>query len=153
MKTISKDVPLAEITLRRYEKPHNLTGRELVRKLCLSLGLLQPGDSRDVIVDILHVILDGKKSNKRITSKDVESAVTELRKKSNMPLVGVTSPNIIRQLRRLKEASLIEKHADSYRVSELSEINELFEERIERFLIPSIVSRIKEYTKKIDEEF
>ena len=54
-KTISRDVPLNEITLRRYEKPDNLKGRDLVRKLCLSLGLLQPGDSRDVIVDIFYV--------------------------------------------------------------------------------------------------
>ena len=60
-KTISKDTPLAEITLRRYEKPDNLSDRELVRKLCLSIGLLQPGDSRDVVVDVLYVMLKNKK--------------------------------------------------------------------------------------------
>ena len=153
MKTISKDVPLSEITIRRYEKPHNITGRDLVRKLCLSVGLLQPGDSRDVIVDILYVILNARKENKRMTSKDVESAIAEMRKQINLPLVGITSPNVIRQLRRLKEISIIEKHADSYRITEGLRLNELFEERIEKYLIPSITSRIKEYTKKIDEEF
>ena len=30
-----KELPLAEITLRRYEKPYDLTSRELVKKLCL----------------------------------------------------------------------------------------------------------------------
>ena len=50
---VSRDIPLAEITLRRYEKPYDLKDRELVKKVCLSLGLLQPGDSRDVIVDVL----------------------------------------------------------------------------------------------------
>ncbi len=50
MSKISKDIPLSEITLRRYEKPSKLSERELVRKICLSVGLLQPGDSRDVIV-------------------------------------------------------------------------------------------------------
>ena len=60
-KTISKEIPLSEITLRKYEKPSKLSDRELVRKLCLSIGLLQPGDSRDVIVDILHVLLKSKK--------------------------------------------------------------------------------------------
>jgi len=60
-KTISKEIPLAEITLRRYEKPSRLSDRELVRKLCLSTGLLQPGDSRDVIVDIFHVLIKAKK--------------------------------------------------------------------------------------------
>ena len=50
--TVSRDIPLSEITLRRYERPYNMSRRELVRKLCLSVGLLQPGDSRDVVVDI-----------------------------------------------------------------------------------------------------
>lgn len=45
-KTISIDTSLAEITLRKYEKPKSENKRELVRKVCLSLGLLQPGDSR-----------------------------------------------------------------------------------------------------------
>ena len=60
-KTISKDVPLSELTLRKYEKPDTLKDRDLIRKLCLSLGLLQPGDSRDVIVDVLSVMLKAKK--------------------------------------------------------------------------------------------
>ena len=154
MGKISRDLPLSQIVLRRYEKPQlNVGERELVKKLCLSVGLLQPGDSRDVIVDILYVILNARKENRRMTSKDVESAIVEMRKQINLPLVGITSPNVIRQLRRLKEISIIEKHADSYRVAEGLRLNELFEERIEKYLIPSITSRIKEYTKKIDEEF
>ena len=55
-KKVSKDIPLAEITLRKYEKPGELSKRDLIKKLCLSVGLLQPGDSRDVIVDIFHVL-------------------------------------------------------------------------------------------------
>ena len=47
------ETPLMEITLRRYEKPHNLSQRDTLKKLSLSLGLLQPGDSRDIIVDML----------------------------------------------------------------------------------------------------
>ena len=54
--TVSKEVPLAEITLRKYEKPYNLKDRDLVKKLCLSIGLLQPGDSRDVIVDVNYLV-------------------------------------------------------------------------------------------------
>ena len=63
-KTISREIPLSEITLRRYEKPSRLSERELVRKLCLSIGLLQPGDSRDIIVDILHVLIKAKRQKK-----------------------------------------------------------------------------------------
>ena len=57
-----KDIPLSEITLRKYEKPVGLEKRELVRKICLSLGLLQLGDSRDIIVDILIVLIDANKN-------------------------------------------------------------------------------------------
>lgn len=57
-----KDIPLNEITLRRYEKPYESSRRELVRKVCLSLGLLQPGDSRDIIVDIMFVLEEARKT-------------------------------------------------------------------------------------------
>ena len=57
MAQISKDIPLSEITLRKYEKPYEAPSRDLTRKLCLSIGLLQPGDSRDVIVDVFEFLL------------------------------------------------------------------------------------------------
>ena len=57
-----KDLPLSEITLRKYEKPVGLEKRDLVKKICLSLGLLQLGDSRDVIVDILMVLIENRRS-------------------------------------------------------------------------------------------
>jgi len=37
---------LSELTLRKYEKPYQTDKREIVKKICLSLGLLQPGDNR-----------------------------------------------------------------------------------------------------------
>ena len=83
-KTIAKDTPLAEITLRRYEKPSNLKGRDLVRKLCLSIGLLQPGDSRDVVVDVLSVLLNAKKE---MDSKEIEELVKEERKKNGKDIL------------------------------------------------------------------
>ncbi len=149
-KTISRDVPLAEITLRRYEKPDNFKGRDLVRKLCLSLGLLQPGDSRDVIVDILTVLL---KTKKELSSEEIERLVIEERKKNKLPLLGIAGSNIRRQLKRLRDLFIIEKVANNYRINEKAKLEEIFEEKIELFLLPSITSRIKEYVKKIDEEF
>lgn len=86
-KTISKDTPLAEITLRRYEKPSNLSGRELTRKLCLSIGLLQPGDSRDVMVDVLDVLINNKKE---MTSKEIEKV-----EMGDIIVVGMTRPHLI----------------------------------------------------------
>lgn len=150
-KTISKDIPLAEITLRRYEKPSNLNDRELVRKLCLSIGLLQPGDSRDVIVDILNVLIKSKREQKNLTSDEICHLVIEERKKSKLPMLGIASSNIRRQLKRLKDLLLIEKRLNAYRVVEHNSLNEIFEEKIEKYLLPSINSRIKEYLNKIDE--
>ena len=149
-KTISKEVPLAEITLRKYEKPANLTGRELVRKLCLSIGLLQPGDSRDVVVDVLNVLIKAKKDKKNLTSEEICDRVTMERKLLNLPMLGIASSNIRRQLKRLKDLLIVEKRLNAYRITEHSNLSEIFEEKIEKFLIPSINSRIKEYLNKID---
>ena len=150
-KTISKDIPLSEITLRRYEKPANLSDRELVRKLCLSVGLLQPGDSMDVIVDILSVLIKAKKGQKNLTSDEICSLVKEDRKNMKLPMLGIASSNIRRQLKRLKDILLIEKRLNAYRIVEHSNLSEIFEEKIEKMLVPSINARIKEYLKKIDD--
>jgi DNA-binding transcriptional ArsR family regulator len=149
---ISRDTPLAEITLRRYEKP-TMRDRDLVRKLCLSIGLLQPGDSRDVIVDVLHILLKAKQRKEELHSEEVKNLVMNYRKKSNLPMLGVASSNIRRQLKRLKDLHLIETNANLYRISEWNGISEIFEEKIHNFLLKSVLSRVKDYVKKIDEEF
>ena len=139
---VSKDIPLAEITLRKYEKPYQLKERELVKKLCLSVGLLQPGDSRDVIVDIFYVLW---KSSKPLNSKDVEGLVIKSRKKHRAPMLGIASSNIRRQLKRLRDLFLIEKVKNNYRITENSKLSDIFEEKIEKYYLPSIVNRVKEY--------
>ena len=149
-KTISRDVPLSEITLRRYERPSNLSKRELLRKLCLSIGLLQPGDSRDVIVDVLTVVLAASKKRKHLSLQEIEEKVVNVRKNFNLPLVGVTPPNLTRQIRRLKNLAILEKAPRGYRIVEFSNVKDLFEEKIQNLLIPSINSRIGEYLNKID---
>ena len=149
-KKVSKETPLAEITLRKYEHPEGLSQRETVYKLCLSLGLLQPGDSRDVIVDILHVLILARKDKKALTCTEIENKVIAARKKAKVPMLGIASSNIRRQLRRLKELFLIEKIANTYRISEFDRISAIFEEKILKFYLESIVGRIKEYCDKAD---
>ena len=150
-KTIAKDIPLSEITIRRYEKPANLGERELVRKLCLSVGLLQPGDSRDIIVDVLSVLIKARKELKNLTSDEICHLVIEERKKLKLQMLGIASSNIRRQLKRLKDLLLVEKRLNAYRIVEHSSLSDIFEEKIEKFLLPAINSRIREYLKKIDE--
>jgi DNA-binding transcriptional ArsR family regulator len=149
MAKIAKDNPLSEITLRRYEKP-NLNDRELVRKLCLSIGLLQPGDSRDVVVDVLHVLL---KERKELNSEEIREKVIEFRKEKKLELLGIASSNIRRQLKRLREILLVEKKVNNYRITENLSLNEIMKEKIQRFMLPSIIERVSEYFDAVDREF
>lgn len=144
---IAKDTPLAELILRRYEKPSE-SGRALIRKLCLSLGLLQPGDSRDIIVDVFYVLIKNKVP---LTSKEIEEKVIKLREEHRLALLGITPSNIRRQLKRLRDLFLVEKRSNKYQISENSSLIEIFEEKIEKFLLPSILSRVKEHLKRVDE--
>ena len=149
-KTISIDTPLAEVTLRKYEKPKNLSKRELVRKICLSLGLLQPGDSRDVMVDVLQVMLEAKQE---LTSTEVERKTIDNRKKNKLKMLGIAPSNIRRQLLRLRDLFIVEKIKNNYRIKEKSTLLGLFEENIEEYYMASIINRVKEYLKEADKTF
>ncbi len=152
MGKISRDTPLAEITLRRYEKP-TMNDRELVRKFCLSVGLLQPGDSRDVVVDVFHVLLKAKGRREELHSEEIKNKVMESRKQLGIPMLGIASSNIRRQLKRLKDLYLIETNANLYRVTEFGHVAEIFEEKVQNFLVNSVMARVRDYVQKIDEEF
>ncbi len=150
---ISRDTPLTELTLRKYEKPSNLKERDLVKKICLTLGLLQPGDSRDVVVDVLHVLLRQRKKKKALSAAEIEKKVIETRKKHKLQLSGIASSNIRRQLKRLKDLFLIEKIRNSYRITEFLSLSEIYDSKIQKFIFQSIELRAKEYFTKTDELF
>ncbi len=140
-----RDLPLGEITLRRYEKPYDSSKRELARKICLSLGLLQPGDSRDIVVDLLMVLEESRGKKEWLSSFDIRDRVEAFRKKNSLEAKGLAESNIRRQLKRLRDAMMVDKKENKYRISEFAPLSELFESKIERFLIPQTVERIKEY--------
>lgn len=139
---VSKDTPLSEITLRKYERPYDLDNRALVKKICLSIGLLQPGDSRDVMVDVLQTVLEAKNE---ICSEEINERVIANRKKHRLELLGIAPSNIRRQIKRLRDIFLVEKIGNNYRIAENAELHELFVEKIENFLLRSITDRVKEY--------
>jgi len=135
--------PVFEITLRKYEKPQaGITRRELVKRICLSLGLLNPGDSRDVIIDVMNVILDSKRA---LTAKEIIKRAESQREELRLSDIGVTYPNISRLLRKLKAYMIIESRADKYRLSENSSLKDIFNEKIIRYHLESINGRINEY--------
>lgn len=140
-----KDSPLSEITLRKYEKPYNLSRREIIKKICLSIGILQPGDSRDIIVDILLALLDAAKDKRELVTDEIKNAVIETRKANNLEMKGIADSNIRRQLKRLRDMMIVEKSANNYRITEFESLQGIFESKIEKFMLPQIIERIKEY--------
>ncbi|HLC73193.1 MAG TPA: hypothetical protein VJH20_00985 [Candidatus Nanoarchaeia archaeon] len=149
LKTISRDTPLSELTLRRYEKPYTKDKRELVRKLCLSTGLLQPGDSRDIIVDILLVLLKSRNKKILMTSEEIKNETVNTRKKYKLPLRGVASSNVRRQLKRLRDVYLVEKIKNDYRITEFEPLSVIFDKRIKDLYLKNILDRVKEYYDNI----
>tara|TARA_Y100000034_G_scaffold132650_2_gene196147 strand:- start:566 stop:1021 length:456 start_codon:yes stop_codon:yes gene_type:complete len=147
---VSKDTPLNEITLRRYEKPNNLGHRDLIKKLCLSIGLLQPGDSRDIIVDVLYIMLQSKEE---LPSEEIRLRVMNYREQNKLPLNGVAGSNIRRQLRRMRDIFLLEKIGNKYRVYENADLSQTFHEKLETYLLKSIIERVKEYYRQVDSMF
>jgi DNA-binding transcriptional ArsR family regulator len=146
MGKVAKDVPLSEITLRKYEKPDLSNRRNLVKKLCLSIGLLQPGDSRDVIVDLLLLFANSKAP---VKSEEIKNKVEALRNEHKLQLLGVAESNIRRQLKRLKDLGLIEKNQSGYRLFEGMSLEEIFKQRIEKYLIPNVIERVREYFNSV----
>lgn len=145
-----KDSALTEIILRKYEKPYATNKRELVKKICLSLGLLQEGDSRDVMVDILLSLIEARKEKKSLSSDEINARVQDIRKENNLELKGIAESNVRRQLKRLRDLMLIDKNNNLYNLSEHESLSSIFEAKIEKFLIPQTIDRIKEYLAEID---
>src|SRR3989338_340116 len=141
-RNVCKEIPLAEITLRKYERPSDLSKRDLIRKLCLSIGLLQPGDSRDIIVDVFSILFN---SEKPLSSEKIQENVINYRKENNLSLTGIASSNIRRQIKRLKYIFLIEKNENGYRINEGEELINIYEQKIEKFYLNEINTRVKEY--------
>jgi predicted transcriptional regulator len=108
---------------------------------------LQPGDSRDVVVDVLSVLIQNK--NKELASEEIRNLVIKLRKKSKLQMRGIASSNIRRQLRRLRELFLIEKVKNNYRITEFDSLINTFEEKIEKYYLSSILERVRDYFKAI----
>tara|TARA_Y100000310_G_scaffold98059_1_gene95722 strand:- start:1291 stop:1737 length:447 start_codon:yes stop_codon:yes gene_type:complete len=145
-----KDTPISEIVLRKYERPYGIEKRDLVKKVCLSLGLLQPGDGRDVIVDILSVLIDQRADKTKLDSIEIKNLVEKSREENNLEMKGVAESNIRRQLKRLRDLMIIEKNSNLYYLSEFESLDRIFEDKIEKFIVQPSVERIREYLRELD---
>jgi len=147
------ETPLMEITLRRYESPHNLNQRDTLKKICLALGLLQPGDSRDIIVDILYVLEKAKKDHKEMSATEIKDELLEIRKVNGFSLNGTADSNIRRQIKRLRDVYLVEKVRNNYRIFEFMDLKEIFSDKIKRIMLAAILKRNTEYFEYYSENY
>ncbi len=136
-KRTTKDIPLNEITLRKYESPKGLDKRELCHKFLLSLGLLQPGESRDILIDIFYLFVQNK-------TKEPIDVLFISKKLKDKP--GASEPNIRRQIRRLKEFKLVDKVGIAYKLADS-------ENAVKNFLIPFYIQpsteRLLDYAREL----
>ncbi len=141
------ETPLMEITLRRYESPHNLDERDTLKKICLSLGLLQPGDSRDVIVDILLVLEKAKQEKRELSASEIKDELLNIRNEHGLSLNGTADSNIRRQLKRLRDVFLVEKVKNNYRILEFMSLSDIFETKIKKIILDAVLTRNEDYFK------
>ncbi len=147
------ETSLLELTLRKYESPQNLTKRETLKKICLSIGLLQPQDSRDVIVDILMILENKKLKRREISTFEIRDEVIANRQKHNLNDIGTANSNIRRQLKRLRDIYLIEKVRNKYRICEFMTLLDIFNYKIKPILLDSILMRNNDFFKFYNQNY
>lgn len=140
--------PFDEVTLRSYGKIGDVKGRELIKKICLSIGLIQINDSRDVVVDVFFALVLANKEKVWLSSKDIEEQVKKIRSEFKLELKGIAGSNIRRILKQLMDYGFIERKASKYRFIDFSHPSEIFGRIVEK-KYDKIISRITNYFNKI----
>ena len=101
----------------------------------------------------MHVLLKSRKRRKLLVVSEIEKKVIQNRKLHRVPMHGIASSNIRRQIKRLRNLLIVEKIKTGYRAAEFLPLQKLFSDRIESVILPNIIHRIKEYLQKTDEIF
>ncbi|MCD6403604.1 MAG: ArsR family transcriptional regulator [Nanoarchaeota archaeon] len=136
---VHKELPIIQVTLRKFERPYG-DFEELLRKFLMSIGLLQPGDSRDDVLKVMRELLRARRERKLLQVRDL------------VELTKVSPPNVRRHLRRLRELGLVEKHDWGYRIREWMDLPSLIE-GMEEFVLSPILRRVKEYAEAVESTF
>jgi hypothetical protein len=138
-----KDRPLSGISLNEFERPTNDYNTNL-RRFCISLGLISPGESRIAIVYILDILLKCRKRNPE--GLDSYEIIKNLYKKK----VKIVYANILRDLRKLMAVGLVEKRNSLYRIKENMKLDEIISDFIKPYIIDRMLNKIEEYARSID---
>lgn len=144
-KRLYKDTPLAGISLSEFERPGSDYFTNL-RRFCISIGVISPGESRIGIVHILDVLL--KEKERHPEGIDSYALVKELYKTE----VKIVYANILRDIRKLIAVGLVEKRDGKYRIKENMHLSEILDSFIKPYIIDRILKRVSEYASKLDEQ-
>ncbi|HDD05253.1 MAG TPA: ArsR family transcriptional regulator [Candidatus Aenigmarchaeota archaeon] len=136
---VHKETPIIQVTLRKFERPYG-DFEELLRKFLMSIGLLQPGDSRDDVVKVMRELLRARREKRILQVKDL------------VKLTDVSPPNARRHLRRLRELGLVERHERGYRLREWMDLPSLVD-GVREFVLPPILKRVREYAEAVESTF
>ncbi|RLG16628.1 hypothetical protein DRN62_03315 [Nanoarchaeota archaeon] len=136
---VHKELPIIQVTLRKFERPYG-DFEELLRKFLMSVGLLQPGDSRNDVLKVVRELLRARRERKLLQVRDL------------VELTKVSPPNVRRHLRRLRELGLVEKYDWGYRMREWMDLPSLIE-GMEEFVLSPILRRVKEYAEAVESTF
>jgi len=138
-----------EITLKSFGVlSSNIEKRELVKIICISLGLLQEKDKRDVIVDVVYILNLAQKNNELLSSEEIQKKVIDIRNNLNLDLKGTAPSNIRRILKTLIDYGLIERKSSKYFFKGNKKPDEIFKEIIELKIKP-ILKRNIQYLSKL----
>ena len=138
---VYKNNPIIDVTLRKFEKPYE-EGDELIRKFCMSIGILQPGDSRDTVVQIMKVLIRNREIKVFMDSKEIWDLVKDNR--------DIAHSNVRRHLNKMEKIGFVERTSQGYRLREWLSLEEIISEFFEKYVITQTLERIKEYASKID---
>ena len=130
---VHKEVPITEITLRKFEKPYGDIDTCL-RKFLMSIGLLQVGESRNDIIKIFKLLLLSK--GKVFSTREI------IDKTSSSP------SNTRRHLRRLRRLGFVERINSGYRINEGKTIPEIVSEM--NSIVETTMERISEYAEFLE---
>lgn len=144
-KRLYKDKPLAGISLNEFEKPGSDYMSNL-RRFCISLGVISPGESRVAIVHILDLLLKTRKKDPE--GLDSYAIIKELYQID----VKIVYANILRDLRKLIAVGIVERRENRYRIKENMGLKELLDTFVKPYIIDKILKRIDEYAEKLDEQ-
>jgi hypothetical protein len=98
------------------------------------------------------VLIDANKGRERLTSNEIGKRVEIIRKKYSLETKGLAESNIRRQLKRLRDGMLVDKQGNDYYLHENESLSDIFENNIEKFIVPQIMERVKEYLEELDND-